>query len=168
MSTLEVKAIQAPSGYDLQMPAGHIIQVVQGTYATEVSNNASSYTDTGLTATITPSSSSNKILIIVNAPGCGCPNGSNASSHGRYRLASVISSTTTALIVITPQAGYTESSSADYTTVSSSYLHSPGVTSACIYKLQFQTGGTGTQKFLDDNAAGEQPTGTITLMEVAG
>ena len=29
MSTLEVKAIQAPSGFDLQMPAGHIVQVKQ-------------------------------------------------------------------------------------------------------------------------------------------
>ena len=27
MSTLEVKAIQAPSGFDLDMPAGHIVQV---------------------------------------------------------------------------------------------------------------------------------------------
>ena len=27
MSTLEVKGIQAPAGFDLDMPAGHIIQV---------------------------------------------------------------------------------------------------------------------------------------------
>ena len=29
MSTLEVKAIQAPTGYDLQMPAGAYLQVLQ-------------------------------------------------------------------------------------------------------------------------------------------
>ena len=34
MSTLEVKAIQAPSGYNLAMPAGHILQTVQATTGT--------------------------------------------------------------------------------------------------------------------------------------
>ena len=34
MSTLEVKAIQAPSGFDLQMPAGAVLQVVNMTYST--------------------------------------------------------------------------------------------------------------------------------------
>ena len=28
MSTLEVKGIQAPAGYNLAMPAGHIVQTV--------------------------------------------------------------------------------------------------------------------------------------------
>ena len=43
MSTLEVKAIQAPTGYDLVMPAGHILQVVHGlsqTIVTTTSNSA--------------------------------------------------------------------------------------------------------------------------------
>ncbi len=36
MSTLEVKAIQAPTGYDLDMPAGHIVQVVSSTLSSTV------------------------------------------------------------------------------------------------------------------------------------
>ena len=43
MSTLEVKAIQAPTGFDLQMPAGHIVQTVQSTYATQTSSTSSSF-----------------------------------------------------------------------------------------------------------------------------
>ena len=64
MSTLEVKAIQAPTGFDLQMPAGHIVQTVQSTYATQTSSTSSSFVATGLTASITPSSTANKILIL--------------------------------------------------------------------------------------------------------
>ncbi len=45
---------------------GKILQVVQGTHATEVINSTTTYTDTGLTASITPSSTSNKILVLVN------------------------------------------------------------------------------------------------------
>src|SRR6056300_1760673 len=48
---------------------GKVLQVVQGEYATEISVNTTSLTDTGLSASITPSSSSNKILIIVDGQG---------------------------------------------------------------------------------------------------
>ena len=47
MSTLEVKAIQAPSGFDLQMPAGHILQTVSTTYNTQTNIASSTYTATG-------------------------------------------------------------------------------------------------------------------------
>ena len=65
-------AIPAISGANLtgltdsQMPAGSVLQVVQATTATAVSQTATAFADTGLTAAITPSSTSNKIFIIVN------------------------------------------------------------------------------------------------------
>ena len=40
MSTLEVKAIQAPSGFDLVMPAGAVIQTVQNASATQFTTNS--------------------------------------------------------------------------------------------------------------------------------
>lgn len=45
-------------------PSGKILQVVQATYASSVSNSTANLTDTGLTATITPSSASSKVLIM--------------------------------------------------------------------------------------------------------
>lgn len=45
---------------------GKVLQTINATYNTTVSHNSTSYTDTGLTATITPSSTSNKILILIN------------------------------------------------------------------------------------------------------
>ena len=75
MSTLEVKAIQAPSGFDLTMPAGHIVQTVNTqTTSTIVGTTTIPYDDTipqitegfeVLTLNITPKSATNKLLINV-------------------------------------------------------------------------------------------------------
>ena len=44
--------------------AGAILQVVQNSFSTQTSLNSTSYIDTGLTATITPSATSSKVLIL--------------------------------------------------------------------------------------------------------
>jgi hypothetical protein len=49
--------------------AGNVIQVVSATYGTQLTNSTNSYQDTGLTASITPSSASSKILVLVNQSG---------------------------------------------------------------------------------------------------
>jgi len=51
---------------DSAMAAGSIIQVVHASFSTETSIASTSFTDTGLTASITPSSSSNKVLVLVS------------------------------------------------------------------------------------------------------
>lgn len=54
-----LKWAAAPSG-------GKVLQVVQATYSTSTTIASTSYTDTGLTASITPSSTNSKILVFVN------------------------------------------------------------------------------------------------------
>ena len=90
MSTITVKELAAPTGFDLKiaagetldlnsqgtvilptipsnkMPTGSVLQVVQGTTNTQTTTGQTSYVDTGLSAAITPSSTSNKILILVS------------------------------------------------------------------------------------------------------
>ena len=74
MSTLEVKAIQAPTGYDLDMPAGHIVQVVNY-QTTAVSTGTTIIPDDDtipqntegtefMTVSITPKKATNNLLII--------------------------------------------------------------------------------------------------------
>ena len=58
---LEVSAI---TGADL--PAGSVLQVVQGVTSTSVSTTSTSYVVTGLTASITPSATSSKIMIFAS------------------------------------------------------------------------------------------------------
>ena len=93
MSTLEVKAIQAPTGYDLDMPAGHILQIVQDTHGAEQNSTSTTFADTGLTATITPKFASSKILICVQHTGCAKYGGSsnnNGLSVSLLRGSSII------------------------------------------------------------------------------
>jgi hypothetical protein len=45
---------------------GKVLQVVQASTTTEVSTSSNSYTDSNLSASITPSSASSKILVLVN------------------------------------------------------------------------------------------------------
>jgi len=148
-------------------PAGSVIQVVQNTYATETATNSSTYTDTGITATITPTSASSKILVSICVPDCGTANGSNTGAYGRYRIAKVISATTTEVTALSQQQGWTATTGPSFSTVSGFFLDSPSTTSAVEYKLQFQSGASGTQVILANDQSSSQPTGTITLMEIA-
>ena len=59
-----ISAITALPG---AIATGDILQVVQGTTTSAVSITAQSFTDTGITATITPSARSSKVLIIITA-----------------------------------------------------------------------------------------------------
>ena len=57
--------------------AGTILQVVQGTTTTETSTSSTSFVDTTLTASITPTSASSKILAVVSGPLYGGNTGYN-------------------------------------------------------------------------------------------
>tara|TARA_R100000773_G_C4186417_1_gene94012 strand:- start:271 stop:768 length:498 start_codon:yes stop_codon:yes gene_type:complete len=62
MSTLKVNTIQEADGSAFS----RILQIVEGTHSTQVIVSSTTLTDTNLSASITPSSSSNKILVLVN------------------------------------------------------------------------------------------------------
>ncbi len=161
MSILEVKQIQAPTGYDLQMPAGHIVQTVSATYSTAVTNATSSYVDTGLTATITPKFSTSKVFVVISqalALDIDSTEGGVASKLLRGSTE----------IQDYPYAIYGEgggSSTKNWGLWAISYLDSPATTSATTYKT------TTKPTITANNGAvraqwGSTPS-TITLMEVA-
>ena len=101
MSTLKTNTIQAATGTTVNVASGHvlnapghILQVVTNTYATLTATTSSSYVDTGLAATITPSSSSSKIFVLA-----GCSMWQNTaggvSSITLYRGGSRVSDSAT-------------------------------------------------------------------------
>jgi hypothetical protein len=75
----------APAG------GGKILQVVQGTLTTEVSSSSSALTDTGLTATITPSATTSKILVFAVLNGV---EKSSAAADNQVHLALLRGATT--------------------------------------------------------------------------
>ena len=58
------------------LPSGTVLQVVNATYSIQTSTTSTTFVSTGLTATITPTSSSNKILCIYST---GAQNNSSAN-----------------------------------------------------------------------------------------
>ena len=167
MSTLEVKAIQAPTGYDLVMPAGAIIQVVEGSSASDVTTtNTGVWTDSGLTATITPKFSTSKILVIQHQFYTARFNTGGTEWEGSFRIlrgsTALYATVTNAFSAIAA----VQSSKARVqmgNTIAQSYLDSPSTTSATTYKTQFAGNGTnGAHSNLGSTLA------TIILMEIAG
>ena len=113
--------------------AFRILQVVQGVTNTPVSSTTTTYVDSGLTATITPQSSSSKILVLVNQVG-GDKNSANVNNAINLRL--VRGATQIALIA--HSAGYTGTAlNLRIAAMSTCYLDSPATTSATTYKTQF-------------------------------
>tara|TARA_R100000541_G_scaffold25294_2_gene34835 strand:- start:158 stop:739 length:582 start_codon:yes stop_codon:yes gene_type:complete len=155
---LEVSAI---TGADL--PAGSVLQVVQQEYATGVNQGGTSYADTGTTATITPSSTSSKILILVSQPVFNSVDTtSNRTSY--FRLYRDIGSSGSELEV--KEYSFIGSPATYDTSYAHAvnYLDSPSSTAAVTYRTQFKLSGTTADVKVNDGGGSSN----ITLMEIAG
>ena len=141
------------------LPAGSVLQVVQGTYATPTSTTSQSGVSTGLAASITPKFSTSKIIVIAMQTGLL----NTGSVYSAMNLFLVRNSTVlnTALSL-----GYSGNTLSTFQPgpVTLSYLDSPATTSSITYTTQFcqQPGGAGTVTV--QNAS---QISTITLMEIA-
>jgi hypothetical protein len=138
---------------------GKVLQVVNATYATTVNNATNVFADTGLTATITPSSATSKVLVIVNQTGLRRVTG-NAESAVMVNL---LRGATEIISEFAGLAGYTNSSLENrVATASISYQDSPNTTSATTYKTQFKN----YQNANGVSVQASDSTSSITLMEI--
>jgi hypothetical protein len=141
--------------------AGNILQVVQASYSTEITSSSSTFADTGLTATITPTSSSSKVLVLVNQNGCG------KETNDTYYFLRLLRDSTV-ILNIERFGAFTNSILKNWVgSSSSSFLDSPATTSATTYKTQFASGANNAVVYMQTGAAGATTSSTITLMEVA-
>jgi len=69
ITNTDINSSAAIAGTKLVMPTGSVLQVVTGELTSYVSLSTQSWQNTGLSGTITPSSTSNKILITVSFGG---------------------------------------------------------------------------------------------------
>ena len=148
--------ITFPSGSGTQAAQSKVLQVVQGTYSTEVSTTSNSYVTTGITATITPLFSTSKILVISSVI---------ASNQGIAKSAffTIYRNSTNLASNLYSNFGQTYfSSSTAYTNTNMNYLDSPATTSATTYTVYMNAYGNQT---LVANINGG--TGTILLLEIA-
>ena len=136
--------------------AGAVLQVVNAINTTQVTTTSTSYVDTGLTASITPSSASNRILVIVNQT--ITPGTSGSNTFAQVRLMRGASQ-------IWFDARVNGIGQYVHTTPSCSVLDSPATTSSVTYRTQFAT-GTGIYSMEAQHA--DLRYSTITLVEIAG
>jgi hypothetical protein len=154
------------SGQELYAP-GHVIQVVNGKATTYLNTTSASYTDMpGMTASITPASTSSKILITVTY------HVYVAESPGGSWLAGVVKLLrgTTALFDTEAYGSSHLLSNAGNRMMyhqSHTYLDSPSSTASLTYKLQGATPQASSNiVFNEASYSGAQ--GSVTLMEIAG
>ena len=165
MSTLEVKGIQAPTGYNLAMPAGHILQTISANYVVEASTSSTSFVSTGLTATITPSSTSSKIIILASPTVYGDRSGNaeNLIKLAIYRGSSILADSETG--VRTYDRG--GSGIQGWGKPAMNYVDSPATTSATTYTVYGKTAENGITFSWNPGDSGGSHSNII-LMEVAG
>jgi hypothetical protein len=195
MSKIEVDAIEPQSGTTLTIGAsgdtvalgsgatlgsgmGKVLQVVSTTKTDtfSVASGAGAYTDiTGLSASITPSSASNKILVLYSI---------DVGTDSDVFIVIQLVRDSTAIQIADTAGSRRRSSIGRYlgtaamgpgmhTSMGNNFLDSPNTTSSTTYKLQI--GANGGCALLVNKSSGDgdstssfRATSTITVMEIAG
>jgi hypothetical protein len=162
------------TGLKWAAPAGgKILQVVQSVLTTTASTTSTSFVDTGITASITPTSATSKILVMVSMPV-----GKNDGGHSVY---SSLFRGSTNIISPTSPSNRTPGISmipGDITgmqymlnSVNYTYLDSPATTSSTTYKIQYYVGSSGIgyinrTSWDSDSNQSVRSVATMTLMEI--
>ena len=140
------------------IPTGSVVQVVSSATTTTTTTTSTSFVDTALSASITPSSSSNKILVIVTGNVIVNDLGNN---YGDAFANITRGSTEIATNRVAINFGGTAWT--DYiSSLSLSYLDSPSTTSSTTYKVRIATSNSSVIY------PATSQTGTITLLEIKG
>jgi hypothetical protein len=147
---------------------GKILQIAQTTKVDVFSTSATSYTDlTGLSVSITPSSTTSKVLVMLQVA-VGHSAVGSADRLNLVRDSTAIfegsNGSDNGTIAWNNQNAFDQNSTIPFTVV---YLDSPATTSATTYKAQVKT-STGTL-YVNRSGAGGNSCGTcsITVMEVS-
>ena len=136
-----------------RLPAGSVLQVVYASTDTAPSTTTSTYADTALTASITPSSSANKILVTAYC-------GSLVKTANDFQMnLQLLRGATSILLASALNNNVAVRDTSNLTLV---FLDSPATTSSTTYKVQIANrDNAGTATFNQNGTA------TITLMEIA-
>ena len=152
--------ISAITALPAAITTGKVLQVVNAHTGTQVTSNSATYADTTLTASITPSATSSKILVLIQQSF----GKSGANTYGNIRV--YRDSTEIGGAVAGRSIGYDQETGANYIGIglAYSYQDSPSSTSSLTYKTQFNNDqATGTTKVQTDSGQSY-----MTLMEIAG
>lgn len=164
MSELRTNKIYPRDGLPAGASGGGIIQVVHNTSYTSLTTSSTSYVATALTATITPTSSSNKILVLLN----GLYDTDAAGRQPYFALFRQIGSGSFTNLSY-PGSTYEafslpfNSAGRQIADLGLNHLDSPATTSTATYTLYMKSGTANGVEFNSQESESR-----ITLMEVSG
>jgi hypothetical protein len=150
----------SPTGLKWAAPAGggKVLQVVTAQSPGVASTSSTTYATTGLTATITPTLSTSKVLVMFYQTVTN--NGFSGANLG-VKMRLVRGSTT--IQAISDELLYTGQSAGFYGSVSSQWLDSPGTTSATTYKTEYASAYTSSNTIYVNGSGANS---SIILMEI--
>jgi hypothetical protein len=160
VSTIQNASLASGVPSAAKLPAGSVLQVVNySTVGTGVSTTSTSFVTTGYSVTITPTSSSSKILVLVNSNLYTPQNdgslftiyrgGTNVAGTGLYALTGSYGSNSNLVLPVSMQ-----------------YLDSPATTSATTYTVYYRT-SSGTLYFGFASGGSVAMGINITALEIA-
>ncbi len=138
---------------------GKVGQVVNAIDSTNDSFTSNSFTAASCTASITPSASSSKILVLYNAPTLMS---GDASSNAEMRLFRG----TTELRIFTDIGTYNAQAQPSTQTYHYDYLDSPSSTSSLTYSVKYAEHGSATLYLNHSGGSGGASSSTMTILEV--
>tara|TARA_R100001460_G_C3468504_1_gene166869 strand:- start:60 stop:620 length:561 start_codon:yes stop_codon:yes gene_type:complete len=167
--------LNASSG--LTTPAGHVIQVVQGTNNTQQviavgGNDNSNFTDINLSLSITPSSTSSKIYLMAQVSVGQAGDGYN-NSLGLFRDTTIIGAgLTSGIDTYAVNVGWRAYSVHAVSSLPINFLDSPSTTSSITYSVKCNAnGGTSYPSYINRSANGStfggNTSSTLIAMEIA-
>jgi len=152
----DINSSAAIAGSKISGGVGKVLQVVISEHSTQTTLSTDTYTDIGHSATITPSSTASKILVMWRA-------------HARTSIAGsgfgtkLVRGSTAVWTSNSNYSQYYANAGEIHSSHNISYIDSPSTTSATTYKLQASSYGSNLIKM---NSDGEKT--QIVLMEIAG
>ncbi len=160
IANADINASAAIAGSKISGSFGKVLQVIYGTTNTQVQHGQTSYIDTGLNASITPSATSSKVLILVSQ---NIVVKTDTSSERPVYWNIVRDSTQLVYAGSEVDTNTTNQFRGDVFN-GLNFLDSPNTTSATTYKTQFKL----TAQQADIYAQNNSTNSTIILMEIAG
>ncbi len=152
----DINSSAAIAGSKISGSFGKVLQVVNAIDTSSPTSTTDSYADTGLTASITPSATTSKVLVIVNQDGT-VQSGDTSIDFRCYRDSTEIGGT-----IIGRKIGDSNNSDGTPAFFGFTILDTPSSTSALTYKTQFaNNNAAGTVRL--NNGSGSS---TMCLMEI--
>ena len=161
IANADIASDAAIAGSKLVMPTGSVLQVVSASLQDEATTTSGSFVSSGLTATITPSSASNKILVTMSV--------AFESTSSGNAVATIFRGTISDTNLGGNLYGYGYHKVGTSGNASATELDSPNTTSAQTYTVGIRNDSSGNTNICNGSGTNANTSrSTLTLMEIAG